>query len=141
MAKWDEACPRASALGHSICSAATLATINVVQDEGLVENSEKVRAYMLKRLKELSEEHILIGDLRGKGLFLGLEFVSDRDKKTPATKETRALTRLTAKKGLLLFGGGLNGQSLRIVPPLITTEEQAETAVIILDEALTEIER
>jgi len=141
MAKWDEACPRASALGHSVCSAAALATINVVQDEGLVENSEKVGAYMLKRLKELSEEHILIGDVRGKGLFIGLELVSDRDKKTPATKETRALSRLTAKKGLLLGGGGLYRQTVCIKPPLTTTEEQAETALVILDEALTEIER
>lgn len=138
--KWDEACPRASALGHSICCAAALATINIIKDEGLIDNSNKVGVYMLKRLKEMSEEHKLIGNVRGKGLFIGLEFVKDRDKKTPATHETTEIIYRAAKKGLLLIRGGLYHQSLRIVPPLIITEDQAEKGLNILNETLKEVD-
>lgn len=140
MEKWDEACPRASALGHDICCAASLATINVIQEKGLIANAMKLGGYMLKRLKEMSEEHKLIGDVRGKGLYLGLEFVKNRDKKTPATKETAELVGKAAKKGLLLMRGGPYRQSLRIVPPLIVTEEEVDIGLNIFDETLKEVE-
>jgi len=136
MERWDEACPRSSGVGHSVCCAAALATIDVILKEELLKNSWKVGDYMLKRFKEMYDEHELIGDVRGKGLFLGVEFVKDRKKKIPATKETIEVINNSFKKGLILMRGGTYGQSLRIVPPLIITEEQAEIGLNILDEVL-----
>jgi 4-aminobutyrate aminotransferase len=140
MEKWDEAWPRSSGVGHEICCAASLATIDAIQKEKLLENSSKIGDYMLKRFREMYNEHKLIGDVRGKGLWLGIEFVKDRNKKTPATKETREIVNNAFKKGLLLLIGGTYGQSLRIVPPLIMTEEQAEIGLNIFDEVLKSID-
>ena len=139
MERWDEAHPRSSGVGHSVCCAAALATIDVIQKKDLLVNSRNIGEYMLKRLNELYDDYLLIGDVRGKGLFLGVEFVKDRDKKTPATKQTRELVQNALKKGLRLMIGGTYGNSLRIVPPLTMTEEQAEVGLNILENVLEEI--
>ena len=86
MEKYDKSCPESTRAGNSLACAAALATINIIVKEKLFDNARKVGGYMLKRLNEMSEEHNLIGDVRGKGLLIGVELVNNKRTKRPATK-------------------------------------------------------
>jgi 4-aminobutyrate aminotransferase len=91
---------------------------------------------MMDRLRELQQKHQIIGDVRGRGLMIGVELVRDRVTKERATTERDKIVDACFARGLLLLGAGKN--AIRISPPLVLTKEQAATAVRILDEALTE---
>jgi 4-aminobutyrate aminotransferase len=82
--------------------------------------------------------HRLIGDARGRGLMIGIELVRDHETKARATGERDALVRECFKRGLLVLGAGRN--AIRLSPPLVLTRPQADTAIAILDEALTAVE-
>jgi 4-aminobutyrate aminotransferase len=88
-------------------------------------------------MKELMKKHVLIGDVRGRGLMIGVELVRDRQTKERATTERDRVVRECFTRGLLVLGAGQN--AIRLSPPLVLTREQADTAVRILDEALTAI--
>jgi len=123
--------------GNPISCRAALATIEVLS-HGLVANAAEMGAYFKERLLELQKEHRLIGDVRGKGLMLAIELVSDREKKTKAAQERNRAVNLAFSKGLLLLGCGEN--SIRFIPALTVRQEEIETALAILDEVLREIE-
>jgi 4-aminobutyrate aminotransferase len=89
-------------------------------------------------LKSLSDAHPLIGDVRGRGLMIGVELVRDRQTKERATTERDAVVNAAFRRGLLLLGAGKN--AIRFSPPLVLTKAQADTAVKIFAEALTEVE-
>ena len=89
-------------------------------------------------LKELVGKHPLIGDVRGRGLMIGVELVRDRQTKERATAERDAVVNAAFRRGLLVLGAGKN--SVRFSPPLVLTAAQADTAVRIFDEALSEVE-
>src|SRR5262249_15516846 len=93
---------------------------------------------MMDGLRALMQKHPLIGDVRGRGLMIGVELVRDRVTKERATEERDAVVMAAFCKGLLLLGAGKN--AIRFSPPLVLTREQADTAVRIFDEALTEVE-
>jgi 4-aminobutyrate aminotransferase len=84
------------------------------------------------------EKHPLIGDVRGRGLMIGVELVRDRQTKERAPTERNAVVQECFKRGLLILGAGRN--SLRFCPPLVLTKDQADTALRILDEALTAVD-
>jgi 4-aminobutyrate aminotransferase len=88
-------------------------------------------------MKELMKKHVLIGDVRGRGLMIGVELVRDRQTKERATTERDRVVRECFTRGLLVLGAGQN--AIRLSPPLVLTREQADTAVRILDEALAAI--
>jgi 4-aminobutyrate aminotransferase len=90
-------------------------------------------------LAALADKHRLIGDVRGRGLMIGVELVRDRQTKERATAERDAVVSASFARGLLLLGAGRN--AIRFSPPLVLTRPQAETAVRIFDEALTEVEK
>jgi 4-aminobutyrate aminotransferase len=90
-------------------------------------------------LKALADKHPLIGHVRGRGLMIGVELVRDRQTKERATTERDAVVTAAFNRGLLVLGAGKN--SVRFSPPLVLTRAEAETAVRIFDEALTEVER
>jgi len=125
--------------GNPIVVAAALAVLDVLTEERLIENAEKVGAYMLKRFNEIMDECSLVGDVRGKGMMIGVEFVKDRKTKEFATKERDDLILRTFKKGLLILGAGPS--SIRLAPPLITTIDQAEVGIRILEEELKAISK
>ena len=125
--------------GNPIVVAAALAVLDVLLEERLIENADKVGGYMLKRFNDMMGEYNLVGDVRGKGMMVGIELVKDRETKQYATKERDDLILETFKRGLLLLGAGPS--SIRLAPPLITTTDQAEIGIQIFEEALKAISK
>jgi len=119
--------------GNPVCIAAALATMDVLEREG-VENSRKVGAHMLNRMKNWPNILPLVGDVRGRGLMIAVEIVTDKAKKTPAGAERDRIVDLAFERGILFLGAGPN--SVRISPPLIVTEEQADIALDVLEECI-----
>ena len=124
--------------GNPVSCAAALETIRLLKGS-LVANAETVGAHLQARLAALMERHPLIGDVRGRGLMIGVELVRDRTTKERATDERDAVVNACFARGLLVLGAGKN--AIRFSPPLVLTREQADQAVGVFDEALTEVER
>ena len=120
--------------GNPLSCAAALSTITLLK-ESLMANAAEVGDHLLQGLRGLGGKHALIGDVRGKGLMLGIELVRDRLTKQRASAERDRLVEECFKRGLLVLGAGRN--TLRLSPPLVLTKEQADTAVRIIDESLT----
>jgi 4-aminobutyrate aminotransferase len=104
-----------------------------------VANAAEVGSHLMNGMKELAAKHALIGDVRGRGLMVGVELVRDRQTKERAIDERNAVVTAAFHRGLLVLGAGKN--AVRFSPPLVLTREQADTAVRIFDEALTDVER
>ena len=122
--------------GNPVACAASLATLTLLRDS-LVKNAGVVGAHMMARAKALMDKHPIVGDVRGRGLMIGLELVRDRQTKERATRERDAVVRECFARGLLVLGAGQN--AIRLSPPLVLTKEQADTAIAILDQALTTV--
>ena len=119
--------------GNPVACAASLATIDLLRSS-LVQNSADVGAYMQDLAKGLMEKHPIIGDVRGRGLMIGVELVRDRTTKERAVEERNKVVNECFKRGLLVLGAGRN--RIRLSPPLVLTRAQAKTAVEILDQAI-----
>ena len=119
--------------GNPVACAASLATIKLLRD-GLMKNAEVVGAHMLEGAKALMARHQIIGDVRGRGLMIGVELVRDRKTKERATAERDRVVRECFTRGLLVLGAGQN--AIRLSPPLVLTKDQADTALTLLDQAL-----
>jgi 4-aminobutyrate aminotransferase len=124
--------------GNPVSCAAAQATVKLLREE-LVANAAVVGAHLMTGLKALIDRHPLIGDVRGRGLMIGVELVRDRQTKARAERERNAVVDAAFARGLLLLGAGKN--SIRFSPPLVLSREQADTAIGIFDEALTDVER
>lgn len=123
--------------GNSIGAAAGLATMQVIRKKKLVDNAYRQGRYLRKRLDELKERHDMIGDVRGKGLFFGIELVKDRKTKEPARKETAEVALRAWQLGLIIAYMGADFNVLEITPPLTIDESQIDHGIEILDNALT----
>ena len=135
---WESGAHASTFGGNPVSCAAALETIAILE-EGLVNGAARMGTYLLSQLKELKQRHPLIGDVRGKGLMVGMEMVLNHDTKQPAVEQRDRLIDICFGKGLLLLGCGEN--TVRFSPPLIINRHQIETAVNIIDEALSEIEQ
>ena len=124
--------------GNPVSCSAALATIDLLRRE-LVKNAEVVGAHLLESLASLKDKHPLIGDVRGKGLMVGIECVKDRTTKERAVDERDAIVDAAFTRGLLVLGAGKN--TIRLSPPLVLSKDQADTAVRILDETFTDVEK
>ncbi len=133
------------ALGHytheknPVLARAALTTIEVIEDEALVDNAARVGAHALERLRDLKARHPLIGDVRGIGLLLGVELVRNRVTKAPAIEEADAILYRCLERGLSFKT--TFGNILTLSPPLIVTEAEIDQALAILDDAIGETER
>lgn len=121
--------------GNPVSLAAADATLDKLLD-GLIDNSARVGNYLMKRLRELQERYEVIGDVRGLGLMIGVEFVKDRESKEPHKKFLEKVINASFKKGLIVIGSGVS--TLRFSPPLNINEDVVDEAVEILDEAFRE---
>ncbi len=123
-------------------TAAAIATLDVIRDEHLCENSEKMGAYMKLRLTELMKIHPSIGDVRGIGLLIGVEIVKNREKKIPDPKAANEICIEAFRRGVYLLNmGSYGGRALRVAPPLIINDEQVDTAIEILDKSIEKVEK
>lgn len=137
---WSKASSSSSSYGaNPLAATAALTTIETIVDDDLVENSERVGAFLLRELQRLQEKHELIGHVRGAGLLLGMDLVKDRKTREPLAPKVSEFIFLEAlRRGLLLMG---YFSRVRINPPLILTESEARDGIDILDEVFTEVGR
>lgn len=126
--------------GNGLSCAAGLATVQIIEEEGLVQNARKVGAYLHDKLRSLQDKHPLIGDVRGLGMIQGVELVKDRQSKEPASTEAAKVVYRAFELGLLVFYVGMFSNVLEITPPLILTEAEADEGVALLDQALSDVE-
>jgi 4-aminobutyrate aminotransferase len=122
--------------GNPISCRAALATIELLEG-GLIANAARLGDYILNQLKGFQKRFELIGDVRGKGLMIGIELVKDRVTKVKAIDERSQVIQACFKKGLLILGCGEN--VIRLIPPLIITQREADLALTILEEVLAEM--
>jgi len=115
------------------------AVLEVIEREKLQENSLKMGAYVLAGLEKLKEKHSIIGDVRGKGLMLGIELVKDRDTKEPAKAECAQVLENCRELGLLVGKGSLNGNTIRFAPPMCITQADADFMLAVFDEAFAKL--
>lgn len=122
--------------GNPVCMAAGSAVLDVIDEDGLQENSRVVGGRLKAGLKKLMSDHALVGDVRGMGLMLGIELVRDRATREPAKAETLELLERCREMGVLFGKGGIDGNVVRIKPPMCITADDADFAVEVLDHAL-----
>jgi alanine-glyoxylate transaminase / (R)-3-amino-2-methylpropionate-pyruvate transaminase len=125
--------------GNPVVSAIGKAVLEVIDREGLQQNSLRIGERLTTGLHRLKEEHNIIGDVRGKGLMLGIELVKDRTTKEPAKAETAQMLERCKELGLLLGKGGLQGQTIRFSPPMCVNEADADFILAVLDQAFSEL--
>jgi 4-aminobutyrate aminotransferase len=122
--------------GNPVACAAATATIKLLKEQ-LVANAAAVGEHLMNGICTLQEKHQIIGDVRGRGLMIGIELVKDRRTKERAVEERNAVVQAAFRRGVLLLGAGKN--ALRLAPPLVFTRAQADSVVKILDEALADV--
>jgi 4-aminobutyrate aminotransferase len=124
--------------GNPVACAAANATIALLKGS-LVANAAAVGARLMDGLRELQSKHPIVGDVRGKGLMIGIELVRDRATKERAPEERNALVQAMFRRGVLTLGAGLN--AMRLAPPLVLSHAQADKVLTIFDDALAEVGR
>ncbi len=125
--------------GNPVACAAALATISLIEEKSLLEQCARTGKYLRRRLHDILGEHPLVGQIRGCGLLLGIELVKETNTNEPAPEETAAIIEASAKNGLLMFPGGVYHNTLRLCPPLITTEADIDKATDILEKIFNPI--
>lgn len=123
--------------GNPVSCAAALANIQVLQEDRLPEHAAELGRWVMGQLRAMMGRHSIIGDVRGKGLMIGIELVRDRHTREPAASEAVEVRRICREDGVLVGVGGQDGNVVRIQPPLVVTREQLERALTSLDRALS----
>ena len=123
--------------GNPVAVAAALATLDVIEKENLLENSAKVGKHILTRMADWPSRHRLVGDVRGRGLMIGVDIVKDQGTKEYAAVERDRIVEMAFEKGVLFLGCGPS--TIRICPPLVVTKEEADVAVDVLQECITAV--
>ena len=122
--------------GNPVACAAAIATIGLLKSE-LTANAAVVGEHLMAGVRELQQKHPIIGDVRGRGLMIGIELVKDRVTKARAVEERNAVVQGAFSRGVLVLGAGRN--AIRLAPPLVFTTAQADSVLAVLDQALTDV--
>jgi 4-aminobutyrate aminotransferase len=125
--------------GNPLSCVAASAVIDVVKEEKLLENATKQGAYIMKRLGELKEQSEIVGDVRGKGLMIGMEIVEDKESKKPAPQKVTEIMMRSWKRGINVITCGAS--TIRIAPPMIITRDLVDSAMDIIEDATREVEK
>ena len=133
MEKWTRGAHGNTFGGNPLCCAAALATLDLVEG-GYMRNADDVGRYFRRRLRELMDRHPYIGEVRGKGMMIGMELVKDRASQEPAKELCDAVVTRAYHNGLLLLSCGQS--TVRFMPPLVATRENADEAVTLLEASL-----
>jgi 4-aminobutyrate aminotransferase len=124
--------------GNPVCIAAALATLDVIEKEGLLRNSQEVGNHMMKRMADWPKKHKIVGDVRGRGLMIGVEIVKDQTTLEYGNVERDRIVQQAFQRGVLFLGCGPS--TIRIAPPLIVTRDEADVAVDVLEESIASVE-
>jgi 4-aminobutyrate aminotransferase len=125
--------------GNPLSCAAALAVIDVIKEERLLENAAKQGTYIMKRLEELKARSEIVGDVRGKGLMIGLEIVEDKRSKKPAPEKVKEIMMRSWKRGVAVITCGTS--TIRIAPPLVITRDLVDSALDIIEDTVKEVEK
>ncbi|KPV62568.1 MAG: Glutamate-1-semialdehyde 2,1-aminomutase [Candidatus Bathyarchaeota archaeon BA1] len=126
---------------NPVMCAAAGATIDFIVENRLWENAEKMGTLLMKRLKEMEGTYEIIGEVRGKGLMIGIEIVKSRKTKEPGADECKEIRRLSAEYGLIVGVGGFWSNVIRVQPPLTIREEHVDEAMQVFEKAVKEVEK
>lgn len=135
---WEPGAHASTFGGNPLSCAAALKTIELLEG-GLVENARGIGEYLMKRLEEIVEEYSILGDLRGKGLMIGVEVVKDKGSRKANPEKRDEIVQESFKRGLLILGAG--STTIRFSPPLILNQEEAEYGLKIFEESVRRVER
>ncbi|MEM3061649.1 MAG: aminotransferase class III-fold pyridoxal phosphate-dependent enzyme, partial [Candidatus Bathyarchaeia archaeon] len=134
---WESGSHLSSSGGNPIACAASLETIEVIREERLIENSIKQGNHLIKLFKEAQEKYEIIGDVRGKGLMIGIEIVKEPKLRTPGIEEADRILKKSIRQGVLLSKRGLS--TLCLAPPLTIKRDAAEEGFRIIEAAMKEV--
>jgi len=123
--------------GNPICIAAAMASLDVIEKERLLENSAEVGAHMMKRMSTWISKHKLVGDVRGRGLMIGVDIVKDKTTKEYGAAERDQIVERAFEQGVLFLGCGPS--TIRLCPPLVVTKEQADVAMDVLEDCIQQV--
>lgn len=123
--------------GNPVSCAAAMAVLDVIKDENLIENARSVGEYTRDAFKRLAQKHSIIGDVRGSGLFMGTEFVLDRETKEPAAAQATRIVNAMRERGVLMGKIGIHQCATKIRPPMPFTRENADFMLSIFDDVLS----
>jgi len=123
--------------GNPVCIAAALATLDVIEKEHLLEHTSEVGAHMLKRMASWPAKLKLVGDVRGRGLMIGVDIVKDKATKEYGSAERDLIIERSFERGILFLGCGPS--TIRLCPPLVVTKEEADVALDVLEECIQEV--
>lgn len=125
--------------GNPLSCVAASAVIDVIKEEKLLENATKQGAYIMKRLNELKEKSEIVGDVRGKGLMIGMEIVESKESKKPAPQKVNEIMMRSWKRGINVISCGAS--TIRIAPPLVITKELVDSALDIIEDTTRQVEK
>jgi 4-aminobutyrate aminotransferase len=125
--------------GNPVSIAASLATLDVIEKEGLLRNAQQVGDHMMKRMADWPKKHKIVGDVRGRGLMIGVDIVKDQKTREYGHDERDRIVELAFERGVLFLGCGPS--TVRIAPPLVVTKEEADVAVDVLEESIAAFEK
>jgi 4-aminobutyrate aminotransferase len=125
--------------GNPVCIAAALATLGVIENDNLLHNSHEVGDHMMKRMREWPKKHRIVGDVRGRGLMIGVDIVKDQKTREYGAAERDRVVEMAFERGVLFLGCGPS--TVRIAPPLILTKDEADIGLDVLEESIAAVER
>jgi len=134
---WDGGSHASTFGGNPLSCVAALAVIDIIREEGLLENATKQGKHIMKRLENLKEKCEIIGDVRGKGLMIGTEIVEDKDTKKTAGEKAKEIMMKCWKRGVAIITCGAS--TLRIAPPLIITRENVDAGMNTIEDVIKEV--
>jgi 4-aminobutyrate aminotransferase/(S)-3-amino-2-methylpropionate transaminase len=123
--------------GNAVSCAAALQTIKFMEENDLADRAEKIGRRVTERYNAMKEKYDVIGDVRGLGAMIGLEFVTDKESRKPNAELVSAVVQECAKNGLLVESAGIYGNVIRFLAPLVITDEQLEAGLDILENAVS----
>jgi 4-aminobutyrate aminotransferase len=139
MERWTAPAHLFTTQANPVVCAAAVATINVIERDNLVDRACRMGEVAMKRFAEMKDRFDLVGDVRGRGLLIGVDLVKDRETKVPARKEAMKVAWRAWEKGLVMISFGRHGNVLRVAPPLTIGEDELETALGIVEESIADV--
>jgi 4-aminobutyrate aminotransferase len=136
---WEPGSHASTFGGNPVACAAAQMVIDVIKEEKLLENTEKQGKHIMKWLEDLKQEREIVGDVRGKGLMIGAEFVEDKETKKPGVDQVKEVMLRCWRRGVATVTCGVS--TLRLVPPLTITRELVDTSLEIVEDVIKEVER